>query len=49
MKFVVGMMLYESVFWLGYSDSHEFDEKSKRKKDKNEKECSILMPSSTKL
>jgi hypothetical protein len=37
-------VLNESVFWLGYSDSHEFDEKSKKKKDKIEKECSILMP-----
>jgi hypothetical protein len=31
MKLVAGMILNESAFWLGYSDTHEFDEISKKK------------------
>lgn len=41
MKLVAGMMLNESAFWPGYSDSHELNEISKKKESEKERKENV--------
>jgi hypothetical protein len=43
MKLVAGMMLNESAFWPGYSDSHELDEISRERKTKEIKNAARVV------